>query len=166
MSGSQKRASAGSDERRRAHRHDASTLPSLSARLVAGHDVTLLDVSEGGARFESNVRLLPGSTVSLRLVTGETVFTALARVMRSRVARVESGGLRYESAVAFDKKFPLQEAHVANARDEDGASDHGLPDLGAVPADYALSSSDILTCTAVVQADGPDVRQILASNRW
>jgi hypothetical protein len=178
-------------ERRTARRLSAQELPELQARLVAGPDVKLLDVSRGGARFESDNRLLPGTTVGLRLVQGDAVFLAMARVVRSRVAGMLSGKIRYESAVAFDKDFPLLavddlalpaavaepapsegDAIVLPALDEDpaGVLPQGseLDELVAVPRAVPKRRpvTPLLTLTALVPAAMPDVRQLLAANRW
>ncbi|MFN8057873.1 MAG: PilZ domain-containing protein [Vicinamibacterales bacterium] len=165
-------------ERRSSRRKMAVDLPTLSARLVAGPDVRLLDISRGGARFESDNRLLPGTSVGLRLVQNETIFLAMARVVRSRVARLESGTLRYESAVAFEKDCPL-------------ISEDEMPSLGAglatpvepvepvqadAPSEVAPAhepkgraskdAAKVLTFTALVPSAMPDVRRLLVTNRW
>ncbi len=172
-------------DRRNARRLRADSLPSLAARLVAGPDVTLIDVSTGGARFESDTRLLPGSSVGLRLVQNDSIFLVMARVVRSRVARLESGNLRYESAVAFDKECPMfTETVSVEPPPVDAAPVDALniapvsepapsdpPAEGAQPAEPTLPARvskqpRVLTFTAVVPKTGPDVRRLLSSNRW
>lgn len=170
-------------DRRTARRLRAETLPDLAARLVAGPDVTLIDVSKGGARFESDTRLLPGSGVGLRLVQGETLFLVMARVVRSRVARLESGSLRYESAVAFDKECPMF-TDVAPTLEVESVPATVEEVTAAAPEVAVVRESDsteaaiapaspktprqprVLTFTAVVPKSGPDVRRLLSSNRW
>lgn len=172
-------------DRRTARRLRADTLPDLAARLVAGPDVTLIDVSKGGARFESDTRLLPGSGVGLRLVQGEALFLVMARVVRSRVARLESGSLRYESAVAFDKECPMfTDADVVPTPNIESAS-APVDEVTLVAAEAAVDAESqrpedatppaaprtprqprVLTFTAVVPKSGPDVRRLLSSNRW
>jgi hypothetical protein len=172
-------------DRRTARRLRAESLPSLAARLVAGPDVTLIDVSTGGARFESDTRLLPGSSVGLRLVQSDTIFLVMARVVRSRVARLESGSLRYESAVAFDKECPMFTEAVAVAQPPVDAPPVEVSDVVATSEPMSSESPDgaapaaeltlpqrgpkqtrVLTFTAVVPKTGPDVRRLLSSNRW
>lgn len=171
-------ADAGVD-RRTARRLRAESLPSLAARLVAGPDVTLIDVSSGGARFESDTRLLPGSSVGLRLVQNDGIVLVMARVVRSRVARLESGTLRYESAVAFDKECPMftedlpaacPPADVPDEPPQAGAPDE-FTEGAAPPREIALPSrvprqGRVLTLTAVVPKTGPDMRRLLSTNRW
>lgn len=172
-------------DRRTARRLRAESLPSLAARLVAGPDVTLIDVSTGGARFESDTRLLPGSSVGLRLVQNDAIFLVMARVVRSRVARLESGNLRYESAVAFDKECPMFTEAVAVAHppvdtpvvEASGVVATSEATASESPGDAAPSpemplpergpkQTRVLTFTAVVPKTGPDVRRLLSSNRW
>jgi hypothetical protein len=92
----------------------------MRARLGggAGTEVRLIDLSRGGARFESESRLLPGSTVAIRLVTPDSTLVMHGRVVRSRVARLEHGGLGYDAAIAFEK--PLK--HLADEQDEPPAA--------------------------------------------
>lgn len=172
-------------DRRTARRLRAESLPAVAARLVAGPDVTLIDVSTGGARFESDTRLLPGSSVGLRLVQNDAVFLVMARVVRSRVARLESGNLRYESAVAFDKECPMFTEAVAVTPPPVDAPPAEVSEIVApsqpVPAACAVETAPaaeptlprraaketrVLTFTAVVPKTGPDVRRLLSSNRW
>lgn len=172
-------ASAATD-RRSSRRLRAETLPALAARLVAGPDVSLIDVSRGGARFESDTRLLPGSSVGLRLVQDESVFLVMARVVRSRVARLDNGSLRYESAVAFDKECTMfaDDVELAPAVSEPTPS-NAVPAQVDEPADVEVGETPttarpraprpatrVLTFTAVVPKSGPDVRRILTNNRW
>lgn len=93
------------DANRRAYpRVRREDLPSLSgARLASGAEIKLIDLSRGGAQFESDRRFLPNSTVSLRLVTTDSTFVVHGRVVRSRIVRLDSGGLGYNVAVAFNE---------------------------------------------------------------
>lgn len=165
-------------ERRASRRLRAGDLPTLTARLVAGPDVVLIDVSRGGARFESENRLLPGTNVGLRLVQQDRLFLATARVVRSRVARIESGKLRYESAVAFEKDCPLvAEYHRADPVADvtvdapletvADASPDGASDLvEAMPAAAGAPTFRIVSVKALLPKAAPGVRHLLSTNRW
>jgi hypothetical protein len=74
-----------------------------AARLASGAEIKLIDLSRGGAQFETDRRFLPNSTVSLRLVTRDAAFVVNGRVVRSRIVRLERGGLGYNVAVAFNE---------------------------------------------------------------
>jgi hypothetical protein len=74
-----------------------------AARLASGAEIKLIDLSRGGAQFETDRRFLPNSTVSLRLVTHDSTFVVNGRVVRSRIVRLQSGGLGYNVAVAFNE---------------------------------------------------------------
>lgn len=152
-------------ERRVANRVRADDIPGLRARLLAGREVDVVDVSESGARFRSDQRLLPGSNVGLKLVSGDVVFTAVARVVRSTVSHVATTGVVYESAVSFDKRFPLLEQTMSPETVSSSAPQEGAgqgPNLAAVPAE----PDEVLTFTAFVPESGPDIKEIFEANRW
>lgn len=94
------------DERRTHQRLPASRLAGLSAQLATGPAVALKDVSRSGARFQSDSRLLPGLSVALRMVTPDGVVTVRGKVVRSRLVRMDKGGMGYEAAVAFSELLP------------------------------------------------------------
>jgi hypothetical protein len=74
-----------------------------ATKLASGAEIKLIDLSRGGAQFETDRRFLPNSTVSLRLVTHDSTFVVNGRVVRSRIVRLQSGGLGYNVAVAFNE---------------------------------------------------------------
>lgn len=90
--------------RRAFHRLKPTEVGGLeAARLTSGAEIKLIDLSKGGAQFESDRRFLPNATVSLRLVTRDSAFVVHGRVVRSRIVRLASGGLGYNVAVAFNE---------------------------------------------------------------
>ena len=90
-------------ERRVYKRLRPEQVGNLAARLASGAEIKLVDLSRGGAQFETDRRFLPNSTVSLRLVTHDATFVVHGRVVRSRIVRLDSGGLGYNVAVAFNE---------------------------------------------------------------
>lgn len=94
------------DERRTHQRVPASRLAGMKAQLTTGPAVVLKDVSRSGARFQSESRLLPGLTVALKMVTPDGVVAVRGRVVRSRLVRLDSGGMGYEAAVSFTDLLP------------------------------------------------------------
>jgi len=107
-------AAAASDRERRAHvRLDPHELADpLIARVKYGEPLTLLDVSAGGARFETTAPLRPDSTLVLEVMAagGQEAQSVVSRVVRCHVADVR-GGIRYRGACAF--KRPLEHPVLA-----------------------------------------------------
>lgn len=90
-------------ERRGSPRMDATALPEdYIARLRAGADATVLNVSSTGVLLESTTRLHPGRrytlrigpTADLRILEGEVVRCALTRI-------VPPGHAIYRAAIRF-----------------------------------------------------------------
>jgi hypothetical protein len=75
----------------------------VSARVRAGDEVEVVDVSAGGALIETTSRLLPGAAIELRLATGATRTAVRGRVVRCAVAHVRSGSICYRGAIRFDR---------------------------------------------------------------
>ncbi len=89
-------------------RLDPALIPSLkSARLVAGPEVQLINLSSGGAMLECNTRLLPGAGICIRLVATDALFFLKGRVLESRALSLCGSELTYQCNVAFDEEFSL-----------------------------------------------------------
>ncbi len=71
-------------------------------RLRPGQDVTLVDVSAGGALIETERRLLPGSRVDLHLCGAARSVTIRGRVLRCAVASLGATAIAYRGAVEFE----------------------------------------------------------------
>ena len=87
----------------------------VSARVRPGHDVSVVDVSAGGALVEGTHRMLPGAGVELHLRLEAASAVSKSRsetaVVRGRVLRCAVWGLRpnamcYRGAIAFDRYLP------------------------------------------------------------
>ena len=78
----------------------------VAARVRPGHDVSLIDVSAGGALIESDRRLLPGTSIELQLETPGQRAALRGRVLRCAVARVHSTSICYRGAISFDRHLP------------------------------------------------------------
>ena len=107
-------------DRRRARRrqtiHDHGI---VSARVRPGWEVSLLDVSAGGALVETTYRLLPGSPIELHVATDERRASVRGGILRSAVVGVRATGVRYRSAIRFD--------HFLSWFVDDEASGYGVP---------------------------------------
>src|SRR6476659_6574190 len=100
-----------SNSERRAHRRlTAAELSWLShARIKYGPDVSLIDLSVGGAQIETtSYPPQPGSTVVIELAAGDRTWPVPARVLRCRLASL-SPHATYRGAVAFKRPFDFQE---------------------------------------------------------
>ena len=96
--------------RRRAPRWSLSDLPWLSSvRLPWGQHLHLLNISSG-MLVESSVRLAPGSQTSFKIRGPGLDLLVRGRVIRSRVAKVDSQGIKYEAAAAFDQPVDMLKA--------------------------------------------------------
>ena len=93
---------AASGANRREHvRVRPDAVNGLTATLASGSQIRLIDLSKGGAQFETERRFLPNASVSLRLKTRDGEVQVTGRVVRSRIVRLGSGGLGYLVGVAF-----------------------------------------------------------------
>ena len=167
----------GEAERRIWPRIPADALPQLSAKLATGPDIRLVDLSRGGARFECEKRLLPGAKVALRLVTPDGALVVRGRVVRSRIVRLERGGLGYDVAIAFNETLSemLQEpkagegdtaeasnqpiATVVEAQDRDD----GAPE---VPLESWVPPVELMTVTVSVPQTSEELKEIFDGNDW
>jgi hypothetical protein len=90
--------------KKRAQRWSLSDLPWLSnVKLPWGQHLRLLNISSSGMLVESNVRLSPGSDTTFRIGGPDLSLVVPGRVVRCRVAAVDSLGVKYETAAAFDQ---------------------------------------------------------------
>jgi len=160
--------------RRIFRRLPASALPALSARLGGGvgTEVRLIDLSRGGARFESETRLLPGSTVAIRLVTPDSTLVMVGRVVRSRVARLEHGGLGYDAAISFEKPLkdlidePDDPIPSGPGLFQETSSAHPDMDLPVRAETEPVSSSAMVTVTAAVSQSSDELQEMFNGNEW
>ena len=158
-------------ERRVFPRLPADQLP-VTAAFAPGPDVRLVDLSRGGARFECERRLLPGSTVALRLVTPDGAVVVRGRVVRSRIAKIDQSGLVYEVAAAFnetltalaDDAAPQQATAPPEAASatEPQANPEAAPDDG----DPERWAEVLTTVTATVTQSSGELREIFNGNDW
>ena len=90
-------------ERRRHRRHVRPEEHRIvSARIRPGYDVSVVDMSAGGALVESERRLMPGSPVELHVRSVHRSEIVRGRIVRCAVARLRANGICYRGAIAFD----------------------------------------------------------------
>jgi hypothetical protein len=86
-------------DRRRHPRVPADAVSFLSAHLVSGGRVQLLDVSHGGVRLETARHVRPGQTLAVRFTLGSEIVTVNATVVRATVSSLASDHVGYETAL-------------------------------------------------------------------
>jgi hypothetical protein len=78
----------------------------VSARIRPGYDVSVIDVSAGGALLESERRLLPGSPAELHVRFAHRSEIVRGHIVRCAVARLCANAIWYRGAMAFDAQLP------------------------------------------------------------
>jgi hypothetical protein len=94
-------------ERRTEVRHDAKRLGQVSARMVGGAEVRLVNFSNRGILVESDSRLLIGARASVRITTSDASLIVTGRVVRSRVKGLVNGVLLYDAGLNLDSELSL-----------------------------------------------------------
>ncbi len=96
-------------------RHPRVALPEAVKGEVGGrHEVLILDLSLGGARFAHTDSLRPRATCLLRFALKDSPIAVPARVVWScAIGRAPDGVLLYESGVAFKKVSDAARASLA-----------------------------------------------------
>jgi Family of unknown function (DUF6982) len=84
-------------------------------RLKYGPRVSLVDVSDGGALVQTDVRLRPGAELVMEIV-GPQVHAVPFRVLRSELARISEEGAIYRGACEFKRPLNLAEASISAAQ--------------------------------------------------
>ena len=184
MAGDETAQAGASGSNRRAHtRLRAEDLKGLGARLASGAEIRLIDLSRGGAQFECDRRFLPNSTISLRLVTPDSTFVVSGRVVRSRIVRLERGGLGYNVAVSFNEPLqhlieeptpaPAPDAEPAAATTTAATAVEPTPSDADVTAEEAAAfeataptAPTTMTVTAAVDRSGEELRDLFNGNNW
>ena len=134
-------------DRRRASRHRASDLPgSLTARLSASGDITLVDISSSGVLIETKKELAPGSIVHLQMQNVDANVSVVARLVRSERTRVDGSEWIYRVAAAFAREIDLRslrESRTASAQPPKVLGDL----LGRVLADAHWMAGSTTLCS-------------------
>ena len=152
-------------DRRVFPRVPAEQLP-VTAGFAPGPDVRLVDLSRGGARFECERRLLPGSTVALRLVTPDGSLVVRGRVVRSRIAKIDQTGLVYEVAAAFNESLTTLAEEADQAAAAGAPEPSAAPEESPAPAETTSWSETVTTVTATVTQSSNELREIFNGNEW
>lgn len=155
------------ENRRQSPRRPGSAVPDLKARLLAGSEVRLIDVSRRSVFIESDARLLPGSPISIRFVTTDATLLLKGTVVRSSVSLVSDTGLAYRTAVAFEEDIRLcDESHWDEADDGGAEADVALRVVrgGDEPAPEPDVPAHATLVTTVFASSGDVLRTLLFAN--
>jgi hypothetical protein len=87
--------------------------PLSRVRLRAGRELTVVDVSNGGALVEGPARLLPGTRVDVHIVTDDGRTLVRSRVVRAYVHYLDAELIRYRGAIAFERAIDTSAAGYA-----------------------------------------------------
>ena len=110
-------------ERRRAVRRVPGVSDPLSrARLRTGPELVVTEISDVGASVRTTARLLPGTHVDVHLVTLGGRVLRRARVARAAVRAIDSAGIAFQVALAFDSPVDSSARRVALTRNEESAT--------------------------------------------
>lgn len=111
------------EERRRDGRRAVSE--TAQATLRPGCEVSLIDVSRGGALVQAHRPLRPGARVHVRFITGGRTFALAAHVLRCMVWSIDADeGVVYRGALQFE--HPCLGFREADSCDEHGACGQDL----------------------------------------
>jgi hypothetical protein len=156
---SEKNEPSGADRRRHV-RVPADAVPQLSARLVGGPPVRLLDISRRGAQLETSMHLQPGRAVHIRFVAADTVLTLKGAIVRSRVAMLDGEQVTYHAALAFNEDLVVCPDIAATA-----SSPRALPAAPTGAWDES-DMSDVFVVVPLPHESGNALRGRLMANAW
>jgi hypothetical protein len=99
-------------ERRTAERLLASLIPSITGMRLSpiGGDASLVNISTGGILWKANVRLMPGTMVTITLHRTAGPLPVAGRVVHCMVADIDAEGvLWYHVGAAFSQAITLED---------------------------------------------------------
>jgi CheY-like chemotaxis protein len=125
---------------KRSRRLAPSELPWLSSvKLSWGQHLRMLNISRSGVLIESGVRLFTGSVTTFQIQGPELTLVAPARIVRCRVSEVDSLGVKYETAAAFERPIDALTAAEPKPGDIDSCLDTLLEEVERRAASGASS---------------------------
>jgi hypothetical protein len=102
-------------DRRRDDRTNAKAVPQLSASIVDGATVKLLNLSPRGVLLETSMALPPGRPVSLRFMALDADLVLTGCVVRSSVGTLSGSSITYQTAITFGQENTLYTRLLAEA---------------------------------------------------
>ena len=147
------------EERRASVRHAARSLGSVTARIIGGSQVDLVNFSNRGVLFECDSRLLIGARASVRITTTDANLIVTGRVVRSRVKGLVNGALRYDAALVLDAELGLVPKFLDVPVASDAGSDADVLDAFESELDAAFDPSPVEAYLAESEASLLEVAQ-------
>jgi hypothetical protein len=141
----------------------------LTARVVDGPQVRLIDISQRGALVETALHLRPGRPVSIRFVAADTTFTLTGAVVRSSVAVLDDQGVKYHTALSFKKDVQFcPDPPLANglASEPSATAAAGLATAPAGHPGADSMTADVMMMVAAPGETGEALRERLLANSW
>jgi len=126
------------EERRVAKRRPASQVPSITKVRLSptGGDASLLNISTTGMLLKINLRLMPGTNVTVNLEGTFRPSSIPGRVVRCNVSDIDSKGvLWYQVGFSFNKPIVFEDEAVEPASPRPGPV--AVAALSAVPAPHS-----------------------------
>ncbi len=111
-----------SERRRAVRRIPGASDPLSRARLRTGPELAVTEISDVGASVRTTARLLPGTHVDVHLMTLGGRVLRRARVARAAVRAIDTTGIAFQVALAFDSPVDSSARRVALTRDEEFAT--------------------------------------------
>ena len=78
----------------------------IRGRIRPGHDVLVIDLSEGGALVETSKRLTPGATAEIQVDAPDGRHTTRGVVVRSYVCALLAELVLFRAALALERPVP------------------------------------------------------------
>jgi PilZ domain-containing protein len=79
--------------------------PVPSIRIRPGHEAAVVNIAAGGVLVETERGLPPGASVELQMDINLRRSVMRGRVLRCAVAQLHASGIRYRSAIAFERRL-------------------------------------------------------------
>ena len=111
-----------SERRRAVRRIPGESDPLSRARLRTGPELAVTEISDVGASVRTTARLLPGTHVDVHLMTLGGRVLRRARVARAAVRAIDTTGIAFQVALAFDSPVDSSARRVVFTRDEEFAT--------------------------------------------
>jgi hypothetical protein len=105
---------SGRERRRATRRQPNPSEPVSRARVRAGRELAVIDISSCGVLVEGEARLLPGTHLEVHVVARAGRTLVRSCVMRASVADLRSDRVLYRAALAFEHMVDLGSAPAEN----------------------------------------------------
>jgi hypothetical protein len=109
-------------ERRRAPRRRLEEVPGVTGVTVHSERVDVVNAASGGLLVQSSRPLRPGTRTFLEIARAEGRINISGHVIRSEVSTISSAGVKYRSAIAFERRLEFIDQQPAQSSVEQPAA--------------------------------------------